>query len=93
MRERFAEAFHPFVIPFLVGMLFVLGYCLVAMVRVVAQLPRADRKRFLLSLITPKYTAPAASSYLTLCSFKIDLILSRSGLKTSTSNFSFKISA
>ena len=55
MRERFAEAFHPFVIPFLVGMLFVLGYCLVAMVRVVAQLPRADRKRFLLSLITPKY--------------------------------------
>ena len=55
MRERFADAFHPFVLPFLVGIFFVLGYCLVGMIRVIAQLPRADRKRFLLSLITPKY--------------------------------------
>ena len=55
MRERFAEAFHPFVIPFLAGLFFVLGYCFVAMVRVIVQLPKADRKRFLLSLITPKY--------------------------------------
>ena len=55
MRERFADAFHPFVIPFLIGMLFVLSYCFIAMVRVIAQLPKADRKRFLLSLVTPKY--------------------------------------
>lgn len=55
MRERFAEAFHPFVLPFLIGMFFVLGYCLVAMLRVIVQLPKADRRRFLLSLITPKY--------------------------------------
>ena len=55
MRERFANGFDPFVIPFLLGMAFVLGYCLVAMVRVILQLPKADRRRFLLSLITPKY--------------------------------------
>ena len=55
MRERFASGFDPFVIPFVIGMLFVLSYCLIAMVRVVCQLPKADRKRFLLSLITPKY--------------------------------------
>ena len=55
MRERFADAFNPFVLPFLAGIFFVLGYCLVGMIRVIAQLPRADRKRFLLSLITPKY--------------------------------------
>ena len=55
MRERFASGFDPFVIPFVIGMIFVLGYCLVAMIRVVCQLPKADRKRFLLSLITPKY--------------------------------------
>ena len=55
MRERFASGFDPFVIPFLIGMIFVLGYCLVAMIRVVCQLPKTDRKRFLLSLITPKY--------------------------------------
>ena len=55
MRERFASGFDPFVIPFLIGMFFVLGYCLIAMIRVIFQLPKADRKRFLLSLITPKY--------------------------------------
>ncbi len=55
MRERFASGFDPFVIPFVIGMIFVLGYCLIAMVRVVCQLPKVDRKRFLLSLITPKY--------------------------------------
>ncbi len=55
MRERFASGFDPFVIPFLIGMIFVLSYCLIAMIRVVCQLPKADRKRFLLSLITPKY--------------------------------------
>ena len=55
MRERFADAFHPFVLPFLIGMIFVLSYCLVAAIRIIAQLPREDRRRFLLSLITPKY--------------------------------------
>ena len=55
MRERFASGFDPFVIPFLIGMVFVLSWCLVAMIRVIFQLPKADRKRFLLSLITPKY--------------------------------------
>ena len=54
MRERFASGFDPFVIPFLIGMVFVLSYCLVAMVRVIFQLPKADRRRFLLSLVTPK---------------------------------------
>ena len=54
MRERFASGFDPFVIPFLIGMAFVLGYCLVAMVRVFFQLPKADRRKFLLSLVTPK---------------------------------------
>ena len=55
MRERFASGFDPFVIPFLIGMAFVLGWCLVAMVRVFFQLPREDRRRFLRSLVTPKY--------------------------------------
>ena len=54
MTERIPGAFHPFVIPFLAGMLFVLGYCLVGMVRVTLELPREDRRRFLLSLITPR---------------------------------------
>ena len=53
MRERFASAFDPFVIPFIAGMVFVLGYCLFGIFRILRQLPGEDRRKFLLSLITP----------------------------------------
>ncbi|MBP5566614.1 MAG: (Fe-S)-binding protein [Bacteroidales bacterium] len=53
MRERLASGFDPFVLPFLIGMLFVLGYCLFGALRILFELPAKDRKRFLLSLITP----------------------------------------
>ena len=53
MKERFASGFDPFVLPFLAGMAFVLGYCLLGLIRILRQLPRDDRRRFLLSLITP----------------------------------------
>ncbi len=54
MRERFASGFDPFVIPFVAGMIFVLGYCLFGLIRIFFQLPKEDRKRLLISLITPK---------------------------------------
>ena len=54
MIERFSSGFHPFVLPFLAGMFFVLGYCLVGIFRILAQLPREDRLKFYLSLVTPK---------------------------------------
>ncbi|MBR0292573.1 MAG: (Fe-S)-binding protein, partial [Bacteroidales bacterium] len=54
MRERFASGFDPFVLPFLIGMIFVLGYCLFGIVRILFQLSREDRRRFLLSLVTPR---------------------------------------
>lgn len=53
MRERLASGFDPFVLPFLIGMIFVLGYCLFGMLRILFELPAKDRKRFLLSLVTP----------------------------------------
>lgn len=46
--------FHPFVLPFVLGMAFVLTYCFVGLVRVISQLPKDDRKKFLRSLVTPK---------------------------------------
>ena len=46
--------FHPFVLPFVLGMAFVLTYCLVGLIRVIAQLPKEDRKQFWRSLVTPK---------------------------------------
>ncbi len=54
MIERVPGAFHPFVLPFVIGMLFVLTYCLAGMIRIFFELPGADRKRFLVSLVTPK---------------------------------------
>lgn len=53
MIDRIPSGFHPFVIPFLVGMGFVILYCIFGMVRVIMQLSFEDRKKFLLSLINP----------------------------------------
>ena len=53
MTERFATGFHPFVLPFLAGMAFVLAVCAVKAAVVVGQLDKADRKKWLLSLIHP----------------------------------------
>ena len=52
MKERFI--YDPFVIPFLVGMAFVIGYCIIGMIKVLAELPRTDRRRFLVSLVNPR---------------------------------------
>ena len=54
MIERIPGAFHPFVLPFLFGLVFVLAYCLAGALRIFFELPREDRKRFLVSLVTPK---------------------------------------
>ena len=54
MRERFASGYNDFVLPFLIGMAFVITYCLVALVRILLQLSPEDRKRFFISLVTPR---------------------------------------
>lgn len=46
--------FDPFVLPFVISMTFVLLYCLIGMIRIVFQLPKEDRRKFLRSLIYPK---------------------------------------
>ena len=53
MKERILSAYDPFVLPFVFGMTFVLGYCILALVKVLLQLSPADRRKFALSLITP----------------------------------------
>ena len=42
MRERFLTGYNNFVLPFLVGMVFILTYCVVCLVRILHQLPRED---------------------------------------------------
>ena len=46
--------FDPFVLPFVCGMTFVLLYCIIGMIRIIFQLPKEDRRKFLRSLIYPK---------------------------------------
>ncbi|MBO5854093.1 MAG: 4Fe-4S dicluster domain-containing protein, partial [Bacteroidales bacterium] len=46
--------FDPFVLPFVLGMTFVLLYCIIGMIRIIFQLPKEDRRKFLRSLIYPK---------------------------------------
>ena len=53
MIDRVASGFHPFVLPFVFGMAFVLGYCVYGVIKILLQLSAEDRRRFLLSLITP----------------------------------------
>jgi len=55
MVERIPGNFHPFTIPFLAGMAFVLAVCLVKAAIVIGQLDRNDRRRYLVSLINPKF--------------------------------------
>lgn len=49
-----SQIFHPFVLPFVLGMAFVLTYCCVGLVRIIGQLPKEDRVKFRRSLVTPK---------------------------------------
>ncbi len=53
MTERFNDSFHPFVIPFLAGMAFVITVCLIKAVVVVFQMESNERRRYLLSLLKP----------------------------------------
>ena len=46
--------FDPFVLPFVLGMTFVLLYCIIGMIRIIFQLPKEDRRKLGHSLINPK---------------------------------------
>ena len=54
MRERFLTGYNDFVLPFMIGMVFILSYCIIALIRIIAQLPKEDRRHFFVSLVTPK---------------------------------------
>ncbi len=54
MHERFANAYDPFVIPYMIGYVFVLAYLVIALVTVVKNLPMSDRKKMLRHLFSYK---------------------------------------
>ena len=54
MHERFANAYDPFVIPYMIGFVFVIAYLVVALCYVVKQLPLSDKKKMLKHLFSYK---------------------------------------
>ncbi|MCF0177972.1 MAG: hypothetical protein HUJ90_05035, partial [Bacteroidales bacterium] len=73
MTERIASGFHPFVIPFLFGMAFVLIWCIGGIINVMYQLSAEDRKKFVLSLINPKIMLKNIKDIFLNCLFHVKL--------------------
>ena len=55
MIDRIPSGFHPFVIPFLVGMGFVFLYLIIGFIRLLFELNHKERQRFFLSLISDSF--------------------------------------
>ncbi len=73
MRERFLTGYNDFVLPFVCGMIFVLAYCIIGMTRIILQLPAQDRKRFFISLVTPKTFFKNVKDIFLKCLIHVDL--------------------
>lgn len=54
MHERFANAYDPFVIPYMIGFVFVIAYLIVALCYVVKSLPMSDKKKMVKHLFSYK---------------------------------------
>jgi len=73
MREIYLSGFNTFVLPFMFGMVFVLGWCLIGAVRIIFQLTPADRKKFFLSFLNPKIMLKNMRDWFCDCLFHVKL--------------------
>lgn len=67
------SGYNNFVLPFMIGMIFVLSYCTIGAVRVILELPASDKKKFFLSLINPKIMAQNVRDWFCDCLFHVKL--------------------
>lgn len=73
MREIYLSGYSNFVIPFMLGMLFVLSWCIIGAFRVIMELDGEDRKRFFLSLLNPKIMSKNIKDWFCDCLFHVKL--------------------
>lgn len=73
MKDLYPSGFNSFVTPFLIGMIFVLCWCLFGAVRVIWELPKEDRKKFFLSFLNPKVMVKNIKDWFCDCLFHIKL--------------------
>ncbi len=73
MREIYLSGYSNFVLPFMIGMCFVLLWCLIGTLRIILQLSHEDRKKFFLSLINPKIMLKNIKDWFCDCLFHVKL--------------------
>ena len=73
MREIYLSGYSNFIIPFMIGMIFVLSWCAIGAVRIILQLPAEDRKKFFLSLINPRIMLKNIRDWFCDCLFHVKL--------------------
>lgn len=73
MREIYLSGYSNFIIPFMIGMIFVLSWCAIGAVRIILQLPADDRKNFFLSLINPRIMLKNIRDWFCDCLFHVKL--------------------
>lgn len=73
MREIYPSGFNSFIVPFMIGMIFVLCWCLLSAIRIFIELRAEDRKKFFLSLLNPKIMAKNVRDWFCDCLFHIKL--------------------
>ena len=73
MRDLYPSGFNSFVTPFMIGMVFVLSWCLCGAGRVILELPKDDRRKLFLSFINPKIMARNVRDWFNDCLFHVKL--------------------
>lgn len=73
MREIYLSGYSNFIIPFMIGMIFVLSWCTIGATRIILQLPSDDRKKFFLSLINPRIMLKNIRDWFCDCLFHVKL--------------------
>ncbi len=73
MREIYLSGYSNFVLPFMIGMIFVLSWCVIGAIRIIFELSKDDRKKFFLSLINPKIMAKNVKDWFCDCLFHVKL--------------------
>ena len=73
IRDIYPSGFDSFVVPFMAGMIFVLCWCLIGAVRILAELHAEDRKKLALSFLNPKIMAKNVRDWFFDCLFHVKL--------------------
>lgn len=73
IRDIYPSGFNSFILPFMVGMVFVLCWCFIGAARIIIELSAEDRKKFFLSFLNPKIMAKNVRDWFCDCLFHVKL--------------------